>query len=111
MFINQPNGGLMYIPDPSNSPSGPWTVNDTKVMIALVIIFFLISLVSVIAEWQFAKKKMTLKEYLLEVIQCGFSYGFKYEVSMFTSFMTLLFFIILGLGIIGFGVYGIYQML
>lgn len=101
----------MYIPDPSNGPSGPWTANDTKVMIALVIIFFCISLISVIVEWQFAKKKMSLKEYLLEVIQCGFSCGYRYEVSLFTGLMTLIFFIILGLTIIGFGVYGIYQML
>lgn len=102
----------MYIPDPSHGPSGPWTANDTKVMIALVIIFFCISLISVIVEWQFVKKKMTLKEYLLEVLQCGLSSNYTcYELSVFTTFMTMIFYTVFGLAIIGFGVYGIYQML
>jgi len=105
MFINQPNGGLMYIPDPNTGHSGTWTVTDTKIVIALTIIFFIISLLSIIIEWQFAKRKTTFKEYITEVLQCGLSLSWKYEPTMFTSLMTLLFYIMFALDVIGFGIY------
>jgi hypothetical protein len=106
-------GQMMYIPDTNHGPSGPWTLTDTKVTIALLIIFFLVSLISIIIEWQFAKKKITGKEFLIEVLTCGMSgsYFCKYEVSMFTGLMTLCFYIIFALFAIGSGVYGIFQLL
>jgi hypothetical protein len=106
-------GQMMYIPDTNAGPSGPWTSNDTKITIALLIIFFLISFISIIIEWQLAKRKITGKEFLIEVLSCGMSgrWFCKYEVTMFTGLMTLIFYIIFGLVVISSGVYGIMQIL
>ena len=106
------NGQMMYIPDTNHGPSGPWTSTDTKITIALLIIFFLISFISIIIEWQFAKKKVTGKEFLIEVLSCGMtSYFSKYEATMFTGLMTLIFYIVLVLSVICSGVYGLMQIL
>lgn len=106
------NGQMIYIPDTNNSPSGPWTETDTKIMISLVIILFVISLISSIIEWQFAKNKTTGKEFIKEVLTCGMSwYGGKYEVSMFTGLLTLIFYIIFGLSVLVSGVYALTQIL
>lgn len=105
-------GQMMYIPDGNDGPSGPWTMTDTKIAIAICIIFFVITLLSVIIEWQFAKKKLTLKEYLLEVIQCGLSSNYMcYELSVFTTFMTLIFYVVFVLATICFGVYGLINIM
>lgn len=105
MFINQPNGGLVYIPDPSNGPSGPWTENDTKVMIAITIVLFILSLISIVVEWQFAKKRTTMRDYLKEVLTCGTSMGTSYMASMFTNLALMFFYVCLFLLLLGFGTY------
>lgn len=105
------NGQMMYLPETNNGPSGPWTMYDTKIVIALCIVFFVVSLISIIIEWQFAKKKLSLKGYLSEVIQCGFGLKSVYEISMFTSFMLLLFYIIFIPSVIGFSVYGLMNIM
>ena len=105
-------GQMMYIPDTNHGPSGPWTSTDTKITIALIIIFFLVSLISIVIEWQFAKRKITGKEFLIEVLTCGMSFGsFKYTLSMLTGLTTLFFYIVFAITVIGFGVYGIFQLL
>jgi len=106
-------GQMMYIPDTNHGPSGPWTSTDTKITIALIIIFFLVSLISIVIEWQFAKRKITGKEFLIEVLTCGMSgnYFCKYEVSMFTGLITLCFYIVFILSAIIGGVYGLMQIL
>ena len=105
MFINQPNGGLIYIPDPSNGPSGPWTSNDTKGMIAITIVLFTLSLISIFVEWQFAKKRTTMRDYLKEVLSCGTSMSTFYEASIFTNLVLMFFYVCLFLLLLGFGVY------
>ena len=105
MFINQPNGGLIYIPDPSNVPSGPWTLNDTKGLIAITIVLFLITLISIIIEWQFAKKRTTIGDYLKEVLSCGMSMTTSYMASMFTTMAVLLFYIVFFILVVGSGTY------
>ncbi len=105
MFINQPNGGLVYIPDPSNVPSGPWTLNDTKGLIAITIVLFLITLISIIIEWQFAKKRTTIGDYLKEVLSSGMSMTTSYMASMFTTIAVLLFYIVFFILVVGSGTY------
>jgi hypothetical protein len=105
MFINQPNGGLIYIPDPSNVPSGPWTLNDTKGLIAITIVLFLITLISIIIEWQFAKKRTTIGDYLKEVLSSGMSMTTSYMASMFTTMTVLLFYIVFFILVVGSGTY------
>jgi len=105
MFINQPNGGLIYIPDPNNGPSGPWTANDTKGMIAITIVLFLITLISIIIEWQFAKKKTTIGDYLKEVLSCGMSMSTSYMASIFTNMVVMFFYVCFFLLVAGFGTY------
>ena len=115
MGIVMPIGGrgqMMYIPDGNDGPSGPWTMQETKVTIAICIVLFVISLFLILIEWQVAKKKVSLKEYLYEVVTCGMSFGtFKYTLSVLTGFTTLCFYIVFAGAIIGFGVYGIFQLL
>jgi len=115
MGIVMPIGGrgqMMYIPDGNDGPSGPWTMQETKVTIAICIVLFVISLFLILIEWQVAKKKVSLKEYLYEVVTCGMSFGtFKYTVSILTGLTTLCFYIVFVGAIIGFGVYGIFQLL
>ena len=106
------NGQMMYLPETNNGPSGPWTMYETKIVIALCIVFFVVSLISIITEWQFAKKKLSLKRYLSEVIQCGFgTKATPYEVSMFTCFILLLFYIVFIPSVIGFSVYGLMNIM
>jgi hypothetical protein len=105
MFINQPNGGLVYIPDPSNGSSGPWTLNDTKGLIAITIVLFLISLISIIIEWQFLKKRTTIGNYLKDVLSCGMSMSSSYIASMFTTMAVLFFYIVFCILVVGSGTY------
>ncbi len=105
-------GQMMYIPDGNDGPSGPLTIQDVKVTIAICIVLFVISFFLILIEWQVAKKKMSLKEYLYEVLTCGMSFGsFKYTLSMLTGLTTLFFYIVFAITVIGFGVYGIFQLL
>lgn len=100
-------GQIMYIPDGNNGPSGPWTNGDTKIAIALCVVFFVVSLLSIIIEWQFAKRTTTLRDYLKEVLSCGTSYSSSYSASMFTNLMVILFYIVFGLFVVVAGVYGL----
>lgn len=115
MGIVMPIGGrgqMMYIPDTNDGPLGPWTMHDIKVTIAICIVLFIVSLILILIEWQVAKKKISLKEYLYEVLTCGMSFGsFKYALSMLTGLTTLFFYIVFAITVIGFGVYGIFQLL
>lgn len=115
MGIMMPIGGkgqMMYIPDANNGPTGPWTMQETKLTIAICIVLFIVSLLLIIIEWQVAKKRISLKEYLYEVLTCGMSIGsFKYTLSMLTGLTTLFFYIMFIPTVIGFGVYGIVQLL
>ena len=105
-------GQMMYIPDTNDGPLGPWTMQETKVTIAICIVLFIVSLILILIEWQVAKKKISLKEYLYEVLTCGMSFGsFKYTLSMLTGLTTLFFYIVFAITVIGFGVYGIFQLL
>ncbi len=106
-------GQMMYIPDGNDGPVGPWTMQETKVTIAICIVLFIISLILILIEWQFAKKRISLKEYLYEALTCGmsFSYFSKYDVSTLTGLITLCFYIVFACTAIGFGVYGIFQLL
>ncbi len=105
-------GQMMYIPDANTGPVGPWTTQETKVAIAICVVLFIVSLILILIEWQFAKKKISLKEYLYEVLTCGMSFGtFKYTLSVLTGLTTLCFYIVFFSAIIGFGVYGIFQLL
>jgi ABC-type phosphate/phosphonate transport system permease subunit len=110
MGIVMPIGGrgqMIYIPDGNDGPSGPWTNGDTKIAIALCIVFFVVSLLSIIIEWQFAKRTTTLRDYLNEVLTCGTSYSSSYSASMFTNLMVILFYIVFGLFLVVAGVYGL----
>ena len=115
MGIMMPIGGkgqMMYIPDANNGPTGPWTMQETKVTVAICIVLFIVSLISILIEWQVAKKRISLKEYLYEVLTCGMSIGtFKYTLSMLTGLTTLCFYIVFACAAIGLGVYGIVQLL
>lgn len=105
-------GQMMYIPDANNGPTGPWTMQETKVTIAICIVLFIVSLISIIIEWQVAKKRISLKEYLYEVLTCGMTFGtFKYTLSMLTGLTTLFFYIVFACIAIGLGVYGLMQIL
>ena len=104
-------GQMMYVPDGNDGPSGPWTNGDTKIAIAICIVFFVVSLLSIIIEWQFAKRTTTLREYLKEVLTCSISYSSNYSASMFTSLMVIFFYIVFGLFAVVSGVYGIMQIL
>jgi hypothetical protein len=106
-------GQMMYIPDTNNGPIGPWTMQETKVTIAICIVLFIISFFSILIEWRVAKRKITLKEYLYEVLTCGMSsnYFSKYDVSVFTGLITLCFYIVFLCTVIGLGVYGLIQIL
>ncbi len=105
-------GQMMYIPDGNNEPTGPWTTQETKVTIAICIVLFIVSLLLIIIEWQVAKKRISLKEYLYEVLTCGMTFGtFKYTLSMLTGLTTLCFYIVFACIAIGLGVYGIFQLL
>ena len=105
-------GQMMYLPDANDGPVGPWTMQETKVMIAICIVLFVISLLLILIEWQVAKKKISLREYLYEALTCGMSFGtFKYTLSVLTGFTTLCFYIVFACTAIGFGVYGITQLL
>jgi hypothetical protein len=105
-------GQMMYIPDGNDGPSGPWTMQETKVAIAICVVLFIVSLILILIEWQIAKKKVSLKEYLYEALTCGMAFGtFKYTLSVLTGLTTLCFYIVFFSAIIGFGVYGIFQLL
>ena len=105
-------GQMMYIPDANDGLSGPWTMQETKVTIAICIVLFVISLFLILIEWQVAKKKVSLKEYLYEALTCGMSVGtLKYTLSVLTGLTTLCFYIVFVCTVIGFGVYGIFQLL
>ncbi len=116
MGIMMPIGGkgqMMYIPDANNGPTGPWTMQETKVTIAICIVLFIVSLLLIIIEWQVAKKRISFKEYLYQVLTCGMSIGYfsKYDVSMLTGLTTLFFYIVFACIAIGLGVYGLMQIL
>jgi len=106
-------GQMIYIPDGNDGPTGPWTMQETKVTIAICIVLFIISLFSILIEWQVAKKRISLKEYLYQALTCGMSITFfpKYEVSIFTGLTTLCFYIVFVCTAIGLGVYGLMQIL
>jgi hypothetical protein len=116
MGVMMPIGGrgqMIYIPDGNDGPTGPWTMQETKVTIAICIVLFIISLFSILIEWQVAKKRISLKEYLYQALTCGMSITFfpKYEVSIFTGLTTLCFYIVFVCTAIGLGVYGLMQIL
>lgn len=116
MGVMMPIGGrgqIMYIPDGNDGPTGPWTMQETKVTIAICIVLFIISLFSILIEWQVAKKRISLKEYLYQALTCGMSINYfsKYEVSIFTALTTLCFYIVFVCTAIGLGVYGLIQIL
>jgi hypothetical protein len=116
MGVMMPIGGrgqMIYIPDGNDGLSGPWTIQETKVTIAICIVLFIVSLLLIIIEWQVAKKRISFKEYLYQVLTCGMSTGYfsKYDVSMLTGLTTLFFYIVFACITIGFGVYGIFQLL
>jgi hypothetical protein len=94
---------LMYIPDSNDGPSGPWT-EDIKIIMVLLIMSAALFLIGVIIE---LARGFTMREILSineNLVKSKF-------LTIYSSFMTISFYTIWGLTILGYIGYLIYSIL
>ena len=95
---------VMYIPDSNDGPSGPWTEGDTKIVIVLLIMSAVLFLIGVIIE---LARGFTIGE----ILSLGGKSDNPKYLTIYSGLITICFYSIWGMVILGYIGYQIYNML
>lgn len=95
---------VMYLPDSNSGSSGPWTESDTKVVMVFLIMSALAFLIGVIIE---LARGFTIGE----ILSLGGKSDNPKNLTIYSGLITICFYSIWGMVILGYIGYQIYNML